>query len=64
MDIASSIAASRLVAQSRALDVIANNLANAETPGFQAERVQFADWLSPQTDARTVTNSTSPPGSR
>ena len=58
MDIASSIAASRLVAQSRALDVIANNLANAETPGFQAERVQFADWLSPQRGAAT------PPGGR
>ncbi|MGH7044036.1 MAG: flagellar hook-basal body complex protein, partial [Acetobacteraceae bacterium] len=47
---------SRLIAQSHAIRVIANNIANADTPGFQAERVQFADWLSVQTDART------PPG--
>jgi flagellar basal-body rod protein FlgF len=58
MDIASSIAASRLVAQRRAVDVIANNIANADTPGYQAERVQFSDWLSRQADART------PPGGR
>ena len=45
MDIASSVAASRLVAQQRAMDVIANNIANANTPGFKAERVQFSDWL-------------------
>ena len=48
MDLASSIATSRLVAQQRALDVIADNLANANTPGFKAERVQFSDWLSRQ----------------
>lgn len=58
MDIASSIAASRLVAQRHAVDVIANNIANADTPGYQAERVQFSDWLSPQSGART------PPGGR
>jgi flagellar basal-body rod protein FlgF len=48
MDIVSSIAASRLVAQQRAMDVIADNIANANTPGFKAERVQFSDWLSRQ----------------
>ncbi|MDE2583031.1 MAG: flagellar hook-basal body complex protein [Rhodospirillales bacterium] len=58
MDIASSIAASRLVAQSHAIEVVAGNIANASTPGYRAERVQFADWLSPQTNART------PPGGR
>ncbi len=58
MDIASSIAASRLVAQSRALDVIANNIANADTSGYQAQRTQFADWLVPQDQAHT------PPGGR
>jgi flagellar basal-body rod protein FlgF len=58
MDIASSIATSRLVAQSHAIDVIAGNIANADTPGYQAERVQFADWLSTQTGAAT------PPGGR
>ena len=48
MDLNSSIAASRLVAQQRAMDIAANNLANANTPGFKQERVQFADWLSHQ----------------
>jgi len=56
MDIASSVAASRLVAQQRALDVVAGNLANANTPGYKAERVQFSDWLSRQNGGAT------PPG--
>ena len=47
MDIASSVATSRLVAQQRAMDVVADNIANANTPGFKAERVQFSDWLEP-----------------
>ncbi|HVC59111.1 MAG TPA: flagellar basal-body rod protein FlgF [Acetobacteraceae bacterium] len=58
MDIASSIATSRLVAQQRALDVIADNLANANTPGYKAEHVQFSDWLSRQSGGAT------PPGGR
>ena len=53
MDLASSIATSRLVAQQRALDVIADNLANANTPGFKAERMQFSDWLSRQSGSST-----------
>ncbi len=48
MDIASNVATSRLVAQQRAMDVIADNIANANTPGFKAQRMQFSDWLSPQ----------------
>jgi flagellar basal-body rod protein FlgF len=38
------------------MDVIADNIANASTPGFRAERVQFSDWLSKQSTApeRTV----------
>ena len=48
MDNNSAIAVSRLIAQQRGMAVIANNLANANTPGFKAERVQFADWLSRQ----------------
>ena len=36
MDIASNVATSRLVAQQRAMDVIADNIANANTPGFKA----------------------------
>jgi len=45
MDNVTSIALSRLVAQQRATDVTAANLANAATPGFHAERVVFSDWL-------------------
>jgi flagellar basal-body rod protein FlgF len=51
MDIVSSVATSRLVAQQRAMDVIANNVANANTNGFKAERVLFSDWLSRQNGA-------------
>ena len=46
MDIPSNVAASRLVAQQRAMEVVAVNIANANTPGFKAERVQFSDWLT------------------
>jgi flagellar basal-body rod protein FlgF len=48
MDITGNVALSRLAAQQRVMDVIANNIANANTPGFKAERVQFADWLTRQ----------------
>ena len=48
MNIASLVAASRLVAQERAIEVTAMNLANVNTPGFQASRVQFSQWLNPQ----------------
>jgi len=48
MNIASLIASSRLVAQERAIEVTAMNLSNANTPGFQASRVQFATWLNQQ----------------
>lgn len=48
MDIVSSIAASRLTAAQRMIDVIADNIANADTPGYKEERVQFTDWLSHQ----------------
>jgi flagellar basal-body rod protein FlgF len=52
MDITSTVAMSRLVAQQRVLDVLANNLANANTPGFKAERVQFSDWLARQSGSK------------
>ena len=42
------IALSRLVAQQRAMDVTANNIANADTPGYKTEHVLFSDWLSRQ----------------
>lgn len=48
MQNATTVALSRMVAQQRALDVTAVNLANAGTPGFKAERVLFADWISKQ----------------
>jgi flagellar basal-body rod protein FlgF len=46
MNTVSSVALSRLAAQQRVMDVIAGNLANANTPGFKAGRVQFSDWLT------------------
>lgn len=54
MNLVSSIAAARLTAQERALDVLADNIANASTPGYKAERVQFSDWLSRQANS-TIT---------
>ncbi|MDR3536704.1 MAG: flagellar basal-body rod protein FlgF [Acetobacteraceae bacterium] len=56
MDISTSVAASRLIAQQRAMDVAASNLANANTPGYKTERTLFSDWISRQTGADT------PPG--
>ena len=51
MDITTSLATSRLVAQQRAMDITANNIANANTPGFRTERVQFSDWVDRQSNA-------------
>ena len=42
------IALSRLDAQQRAMDVISNNIANANTDGFKAQRILFSDYLSQQ----------------
>jgi len=53
MEVPSYIALSRLVAQSRALEVTATNMANVNTPGFKAGRVLFSDWLSKQTGVDT-----------
>lgn len=47
MEIASLIAASRLIVEQDAMAVIANNIANASTPAYRAERTQFTDWLEP-----------------
>ncbi len=58
MDNATTVALSRLVAQQRALDVIATNIANSDTPGFKAERMVFSDWLNRQSQT------TAPPGGR
>ena len=48
MDNATNIALSYLVAQTRAMDVTAMNLANVTAPGYRAERMLFSDWLSRQ----------------
>jgi flagellar basal-body rod protein FlgF len=45
MENATTIALSRLVAQARAMDVTATNIANAATTGFRRERMIFADFL-------------------
>ncbi|HXT79146.1 MAG TPA: flagellar hook-basal body complex protein [Acetobacteraceae bacterium] len=58
MDLNSIIVASRLLAQQRALDVTADNIANANTPGYRTERVLFSDWLSRQT------GTSAPPGGK
>jgi flagellar basal-body rod protein FlgF len=48
MNLATSVATSRLIAAQQAIDITAHNVANADTPGFKAERVLFTDWLSRQ----------------
>jgi flagellar basal-body rod protein FlgF len=54
MDITTALAASRLVAQQRAMDITANNIANANTPGFRTERVQFADFVDNQSGTKSA----------
>ena len=54
MQNASTVALSRLVAQQRAMDVTATNIANADTPGFKTQRTLFADWLSRQSGTDSV----------
>ncbi len=54
MQNSTSVALSRLIAQQRAMDVTANNLANANTPGFKADRTLFADWLDRQSGVDPV----------
>lgn len=38
---------SRMVSQTDAMDVIANNIANASTPGFKATNLQFSSYVTP-----------------
>ncbi|WP_431270168.1 flagellar basal-body rod protein FlgF [Dankookia sp. P2] len=47
MDQPGYVILSRLGAQQRATQVLANNLANADTPGFQAQRPVFARFIPP-----------------
>ena len=46
MDQPGYVVLSRLSAQLRATQVLANNLANADTPGFRAERPVFASFIN------------------
>ncbi len=48
MDSPGYIMLSRLGAQLRGTQVLANNIANADTPGFRAERAVFAEFLQPR----------------
>ncbi len=50
MDSPGYIMLSRLGAQLRGTQVLANNLANADTPGFRAERAVFAEFLQPRAE--------------
>ncbi|MBX5454267.1 MAG: flagellar hook-basal body complex protein [Acidobacteriia bacterium] len=43
-----TVSLSRMIAMQHAVEVTATNIANANTPGYKAERMQFADWLTPQ----------------
>lgn len=44
------IALSRQMALWRQMDVVANNMANTNTPGFKRERMMFEDYLLPAGD--------------
>lgn len=54
MENASYVALSRLVAQQRAMDVMATNIANADTSGYRGERMLFTDWLQRQPGSQEV----------
>lgn len=48
MENPSFIALSQQIALRRQMDVVANNIANLNTSGYKAERVMFAEYLSPK----------------
>ncbi len=58
MDSPGYIVLSRLIAAQRATAVTAQNIANADTPGFRAHRPLFGAWLERQRGAEA------PPGGR
>lgn len=58
MDNPGYVILSRLALQSRATQVLAHNLANADTPGFRAQRPVFAEFVARQDGAAP------PPGGR
>ena len=58
MDVTTTLALSRLVAQQRAIEVTANNIANANTPGYRTERMQFSDYIDRQQGTKAIPGST------
>ncbi|MBK6916433.1 MAG: flagellar hook basal-body protein [Deltaproteobacteria bacterium] len=48
------IGMSGAIAAQRRLDVVANNVANASTPGFRQQRAQFTAFVVPTGDARPI----------
>jgi flagellar basal-body rod protein FlgF len=58
MEMPTYVALSRMDAQSRALEVVAGDIANASTPGFKATHALFSDWLDVQRGVKA------PPGGR
>lgn len=50
MDTPGYIVLSRLVAQQRTTEVLAHNVANADTPGYRAARMVFGEHLARQRD--------------
>jgi flagellar basal-body rod protein FlgF len=58
MDSPGYVILSRLTLQSRATQVLANNVANADTPGFRAQRPIFGEFVARQEAAAA------PPGGR
>ncbi|MGC9271299.1 flagellar hook-basal body complex protein [Acidiphilium sp.] len=56
MDNTTSIILSRMITASRTVDVIANNIANVSTPGYEALHLQSAAWID------RMRGVTTPPG--
>ncbi|NHO32919.1 flagellar basal-body rod protein FlgF [Acetobacter fallax] len=57
MDNTTYIALSRMDTQMRAMSVLANNLSNADTPGYKASHVLFSDYLVTQKGDHTAAGS-------
>ncbi|MDD2877144.1 MAG: flagellar hook-basal body complex protein [Acidiphilium sp.] len=57
MDNTTSIILSRMITASRTVDVIANNIANVSTPGYEATHLESAPWID------RMRGVTAPPGS-
>lgn len=48
------VALSRQMVMQRHMDVIANNIANAQTPGYKGEQLMFVEYLAPTETGETV----------